>query len=87
MTGFIELLPDGYIDCFYCHPAGNGTGSQLYGALEVEAIQEGIAHLRVHASEPARRFFLHRGFIDAGRQQVQRNGVTLHNFMMKKQLG
>ncbi|HEY9038413.1 MAG TPA: GNAT family N-acetyltransferase [Roseovarius sp.] len=86
-AGFIELLPDGYIDRFYCHPAGNGTGSQLYRALEIKAAQAGIAQLRVHASEAARRFFLRRGFTDTGRQQILRNGATLHNYMMTKPLG
>ncbi len=87
LTGFIELLPDGYIDCFYCYPADKGTGSQLYRALEIEATQAGIAQLRVHASEAARRFFLRRGFTNSGRQQILRNGAALHNYMMTKPLG
>ncbi len=86
LTGFVELLPNGYIDCFYCHPAGEGTGSALYRALELWAAQAGIAQLRVDASEAARRFFLRRGFYDAGWQQIHRNGTALHNYMMTKML-
>ncbi|WP_255013882.1 GNAT family N-acetyltransferase [Roseovarius sp. M141] len=85
-VGFVELTQGGYIDCFYCDPAGQGTGSALYKALESDAMRAGHVQLTVNASEAARRFFLRRGFADIGRQQVQRRGVTLHNYAMTKTL-
>lgn len=85
-VGFVELTQGGYIDCFYCNPSGQGTGSALYQALEDDAMRTGLLQLTVDASEAARRFFLRRRFADIGRQQVQRRGVTLHNYRMTKTL-
>ncbi len=85
---FIELETDGHIDCFYCQPeaAGTGTGAMLYERLEAEARSLGLTALFVEASEAARRFFLRRGFTAETRREIERRGVTLHNYRMTKQL-
>lgn len=87
--GFIELEPDGHIDCFYCAAdhAGIGVGAALYRALETAAMEHGIRHLRVEASEAARRFFLKQGFNEDGRRDFVHNGVVIHNYAMTKCLG
>jgi putative acetyltransferase len=86
--GFIELEPDGHIDCFYIAPvhAGTGMGAALYAALEEEANSRGLARLYVDASEAARRFFLRHGFTDQGRREFTRRGVAMHNYAMEKAL-
>lgn len=86
--GFIELEPDGHIDCFYIAPehAGTGVGAALYVALEEEACRLGLARLYVDASEAARRFFLRKGFTDQGRRDFLRRGVAMHNYAMGKAL-
>ena len=86
--GFIELEPDGHIDCFYIAPdhAGTGNGAALYAALEQEARRLGLARLYVEASEAARRFFLRQGFTDQGRRDFLRRGVSMHNYAMEKSL-
>jgi putative acetyltransferase len=86
--GFIELEPDGHIDCFYIAPdhAGTGVGAALYAALEQEARRRGLARLYVEASEAARRFFLRQGFTDQGRREFTRRGVSMHNYAMGKAL-
>lgn len=85
--GFIELEPDGHIDCFYVHPeARTGTGASLYDALLLHAQKTSAPALKVEASEPARRFFLKRGFSQGARQQIIRNGIILHNTMMSLSL-
>lgn len=87
-VGFIELEPNGHIDCFYCHPdvAGTGTGHALYTAMEAEARSQGIAKLFVEASEPAKRFFTKVGFSVLYRQDIERRAVQLYNFAMEKDL-
>lgn len=86
--GFIELENDGHIDCFYCAPAvvGHGVGSGLYIRLEEIARTRGLPQLYVEASEAARRFFLGKGFSTVKRQDFERHGVRLHNYLMKKPL-
>ncbi len=86
--GFIELQDGGHIDCFYCRPdvAGTGVGAALYAHLEDIAQAREIRELTVEASEAARRFFERQGFVTRQRQQIQRSGVSLHNYVMKKTL-
>lgn len=87
-TGFVELQPDGHIDCFYRDPehAGSGVGTALYDHLEDQARRQGITRLWVEASDAAKRFFLRQGFGVLERREIARNGVTLHNWAMEKHL-
>lgn len=86
--GFIELEPDGHIDCFYLAPdvAGVGIGASLYARLEHEARSLALASLFVEASEAARRFFLRQGFAEDHRRDFERRGVRIHNYAMSKTL-
>lgn len=94
-VGFIELEVDhathdqaGHIDCFYRHPdwRGCGLGPALYATLEAEARKQGLTRLFLEASEAARRFCLSQGFVDLGRREFRRQGVTMHNYAMEKPL-
>ena len=79
---------DGHIDHLFCRPdvAGTGVTSALYDRLEAEAADRGIELLYVEASEPARRFFLRKGFTIVERHDFEINGVPIHNFEMEKKL-
>jgi hypothetical protein len=46
----------------------------------------GIARLYTEASEPARRFFAKRGFVEVSRNDFEIVGVPIHNFRMEKSL-
>jgi putative acetyltransferase len=83
-----DLEGDGHIDHLYCRPdvAGTGVASALYDRLEAAARDRGIARLYVEASEPARRFFLRKGFIVLERREFAVGGVAIHNFAMEKLL-
>ena len=83
-----DLEPDGHIDHLYCRPdvAGTGVAAALYDRLEAAARDQGIGRLFVEASEPARRFFLRRGFAVIERRDVDLGGVAIHNFAMEKVL-
>jgi len=83
-----DLEADGHIDRLYCHPdvAGTGVTVSLYAGLEAAARGRGIARLTVEASEPARRFFLKRGFEVTARNDFELAGVAIHNWRMEKAL-
>ena len=85
---FIELEPDGHIDCFYRHPdvAGKGIGKALFDRLKTAAITAGIRRLHVEASEAARRFFLREGFRCLERHEFELRGVHIHNYEMELRL-
>lgn len=85
---FIELEPDGHIDCFYCAPnvAGLGVGHALYSHLEISARALKIPALHVEASETAKPFFKKRGFQCLTRQIILKSGVEIHNYRMNKTL-
>lgn len=88
LAGFIELEPDGHIDCMYTHPKfqGKGVASILYDYVENIAKTKGLMHLCVEASKVAKPFFEQRGFETTCQNQVQRRGVTLVNFSMQKRI-
>lgn len=83
-----DLEADGHIDHLFCRPdaAGTGVAAALCAALEAEARALGLARLYVEASEPARRFFLKRGFALLARRDFELDGVPIHNFAMEKRL-
>jgi putative acetyltransferase len=58
----------------------------LYDRLEHAAQHMGLSRLFTEASEVARGFFLHKGFRLIRRQDVERNGVPIHNYVMDKSL-
>jgi putative acetyltransferase len=84
-----DLEADGHIDHLFCRPdaAGTGVTSVLYDHIEAAAADRGITRLFVEASEPARRFFLKKGFEDVERRDFELSGVPIHNFAMEKRIG
>jgi putative acetyltransferase len=87
-VGFIELEPNGHIDCFYCHPEWirKGIGSALMQALERNAKAFHIPRLFAEVSITARPFFESKGFQVIKEQAVIRQGISLTNFAMEKLL-
>lgn len=83
-----DLKADGHIDNLYCRPdvAGIGVASFLYDRIEAAAVDQGIGRLFVEASEPARRFFLKKGFNALRRRDFYLGAVPIHNFEMEKLL-
>lgn len=86
--GFIELQPDGHIDCFYRDPShrASGLGQQLYDHLEAQARTTGLSRLHVEASDAAQRFFLRQGFTALRLRRFDRHGVEMHHMLMEKHL-
>ena len=83
-----DLEADGHIDHLYCRPdiAGTGVTSFLYDRIEEAAVGQAIGRLFVEASEPARRFFLKKDFVELRRREINLGDVAIHNFEMEKRL-
>lgn len=83
-----DVEADGHIDHLFCRPdaAGTGVTARLYEELEKAAVSRGVSTLFTEASEPAKRFFLKRGFEVIERRDFEISGVPIHNYRMEKRL-
>lgn len=85
VAGFLELDPDGHIDCLYVDPdrQRQGIASRLVEHAVTTCRQRGLANVGVEASICARPLFERHGFEVICEQQVERKGVFLTNFRMQ----
>lgn len=84
IVGFADLDADsGYLDRLYVHKdhQRRGVAAALCDRLEALVPDKAIT---THASITARPFFLGRGYRVIRRQEVERGGLLLTNFVMKK---
>ena len=86
IVGFGDMDETGYLDRLYVHKdyQRRGVAAAICDALEQRTK---AAEFTTHASITARPFFEKRGYTVAGEQQVERRGVWLTNFVMKKSGG
>lgn len=86
VTAFVDLEANGHIDFLFADPsvAGRGVTMALLDVLEQAARDQGVSHLFVEASEPARRFFLKRGYSVVRRRDFDIGGVPIHNYAMER---
>lgn len=89
IAGFADLQPTGYIDMFFVSPAfaRHGVARALMAHIHERAAERGIVQLQADVSLAAEPFFAASGFTVQARQQVERQGVVLHNARMAKALG
>jgi putative acetyltransferase len=87
-VGFISLKGADHIDLLYVHPAvtGRGIGAMLCDAVERLAASRGTPRLITDASDTARGFFEHRGYVAQQRNSVSFGGEWLANTTMEKPL-
>lgn len=82
IVGFGDIDRTGYLDRLYIHKdyQRRGIATAICNALE-----QGICGSVVtHASITAKPFFVKRGYQVLKQQQVERNGVFLTNYVIKK---
>lgn len=86
IIGFGELEANGHIDRFYCHKdfQRKGVGKKILEQIELKAKSLGVEKLFTEASITAKPFFESQGFIVIKKQEVERRGQKLINFVMKK---
>lgn len=83
IVGFGDITEGGYLDRLYVHKdyQRQGIGDAMCDELESYPDTD---ELTVHASITAKPFFISRGYAVVKEQQVERRGVVLTNFIMKK---
>ena len=81
VVGFGDIDRTGYLDKLFVHKdfQGRGIATAICDRLENEAEVECI---RVHASITAKSFFERRGYRVVKRQEVERQGVLLTNYII-----
>ena len=86
IVGFGDMDETGYLDRLYVHKdyQRRGVAAAICDALEQRTK---AAEFTTHASITARPFFEKRGYTARREQQVERRGVWLTNFVMKKSGG
>lgn len=84
IVGFGDIDQSGYLDRLYVHKdhQKKGVATAICDQLE-QAIKGKIV---THASITARHFFEKRGYQAVREQQVVRNGISLTNFVMEKEI-
>jgi putative acetyltransferase len=88
LVGFIAYERNGHIDLLFVslEHARRGVASELYAHAEADLIAGGIAELFTEASLVARPFFERRGFRVIEEQFIERQGVKLRRYDMRKTL-
>lgn len=84
IVGFGDMDEIGYLDRLYVHKdyQRRGAATAICDALEQNTE---AAEFTTHASITARPFFEKRGYTVVREQRVERGGVWLTNFIMKKE--
>lgn len=84
IIGFGDIDDTGYLDRLYVHKdyQNSGVGTLICNELESKSKTKNIF---VHASITAKPFFEGRGYIIIKEQEVERSGIKLKNFIMKKE--
>ena len=85
VVGFIELEPDGHIDCTFVDPdhAGQGIMDEIMTGVKQHALLQGITRLFAEVSLTARKFFERQGFVWVRDNIATVNGTNLPNFIME----
>ncbi len=83
IVGFADMAEDGYLDRLYvhCNFQGQGIATAICDALEGDSDSKIFT---THASITAKPFFENRGYKAIYSQIVERNGVKMPNYLMKK---
>ncbi|MCA0988345.1 GNAT family N-acetyltransferase [Guptibacillus algicola] len=84
VIGFIDLTAEGLLDRLYVHKdlQRQGVASALLDGILQHAKQLELSEIKTEASITAKPFFKKHGFREIKKQQIEKNGVILTNFLM-----
>ncbi len=82
IVGFGDIDKDGYLDRLYVHADYQRKGIATAICKQLEQAVEG--KITTHASITAKPFFEKRGYRVVRKQEVERRGIFLTNFVMEK---
>lgn len=85
MVGFGDIDKAGYLDRLFVHADYQHLGIATAICNELER-QSQVSKIVTHASITAKSFFAKRGYKVVTRQQVQRRGILLTNYVMEYHL-
>lgn len=85
VAGFLEVDPDGHLDCLYVHPryARRGVATALVRQAIEACTKNGIERVYVEASHCARPLFKTLGFEVVSENLVRIGEVEMVNFLME----
>lgn len=83
IVGFGDIDKTGYLDHLFVHTDYQGKGVATAICNQLEQVVRG--NIVTHASITARPFFENRGYKVIKEQQVERQGIFLTNYIMKKE--
>lgn len=88
IVGFCDITDSGYLDRLYVHSKfqGKGAGKALCREAEKYAADRGNETVEVYGSITAKPFFESLGYSVIRDNEVIRDGISLKNFYMKKEL-
>lgn len=88
IVGFCDITDSGYLDRLYVHSEfqGKGAGKALCREAEKYAVDHGNETVEVYGSITAKPFFESLGYSVVRDNEVIRDGISLKNFYMKKEL-
>ncbi|WP_419886556.1 GNAT family N-acetyltransferase [Paenibacillus sp. B-A-8] len=88
IVGFSDMTMEGHLDRLYVHKdfQGQGVASALVNKLELKARELDLHEMDTEASITARPFFERLGYELVAAQSVERKGVLLINYRMRKKL-
>ncbi|TKD71362.1 GNAT family N-acetyltransferase [Pseudalkalibacillus hwajinpoensis] len=88
IVGFSDLSSRGLIDRLYIHHEYQriGIASALLNEIELAAHRIKLKKLRTEASITAKPFFERKGFQVITKQIINKNGITMPNYLMVKTL-
>lgn len=84
LTGFGDIDKTGYLDRLYVHKDYQKKGIATAICDKLEGRVQG--RIETHASVTAKPFFEKRGYTAIKRQQVERQGICLVNYVMEKRV-
>lgn len=88
LLGFIGFREPNYVNMLYVSPtvSRSGIATKLFNELFRTIDLTNQSLIETHASEIARPFFEKQGFKVIKKNWVSRNGVQLHNYLMRLSL-
>lgn len=85
IAGFVELEPNGHIDCTYASPkfAGKGHMSELMRHVIQHAKSKHLKRLFAEVSHTAKPFFARHGFQSVRNNVIEKEGILVENTLME----
>jgi len=88
LIGFTAFTEQGYVDFLFVHHEHQrqGVARALLREAETQLFANGVRRVTAHASITARPFFEAMGYVVLAQKWFEKDGVTLTNFAMDRDL-